>query len=397
MDDRIKILYFYHASTIGGGSYCLYNIIDNLDKRRFQPIVLLKSQGPLCDLLEKIGAVVHIEKTISIVPYNRSIINISEIKSLYYLFLSFSKLKKLIIQIQPDLVYINTMMMHPYLIVAKKLKVKTIIHVREHWPRNEHRFQYNLAKNNIEKYADRIVAINKTSASMVNAPQKTTVVYDWIDFTNRDENISFEAIFGKNFQSLKIFTFTGGVDPIKGTMEVVKTFSSEVSDPNARLLILVSDTALNYNGFRGKLARFSTVFNYDTYSNRVKKMIQKDSRIICIPSTYNLKQIIEKSYCILSYFTIPHANLVLAESVYLGQIAIAALTPEALEYSNNGKSARLFNINNINEFAASINELVNKYDHYKRRAAAGMKHNKFLFDRDRNSAVLDDIYNSFFQ
>lgn len=308
--------------------------------------------------------------------------------------LSFYRLKKIILKIKPDIVYLNTMMMYPYLRVAKKLNIKTIIHIREHWPKGEHKFQYNFAKNSIEKYADSIVAINNTSASMVNAPQKTTVVYDWIDFSKRDEDFSFESIFGSEYKSLKIFTFTGGVDPIKGTMEVVKTFSSKVNDPNARLLLLGADTALSYIGFRGKIAKYLSVFNYDTYWNRVKKMISEDKRIVCIPSTYKIKQIIEKSHCILSYFTIPHANLILAESVCLGQIVIAASTPEALEYTNNGKSALLFKINNESDFAEKINEMIRDYNNYKSKAIEGMNNNNLLFNPSRNTLLLDNVYNA---
>ena len=44
----------------------------------------------------------------------------------------------------------------------------------------------------------------------------------------------------------------------------------------------------------------------------------------------------------ISFFTIPHANLALAESIIVGTQAIAAQTDEALEYSNEGKLALLF-------------------------------------------------------
>jgi len=387
-----KILYVYHSSILGGGSYCLFNIIEKLDRKRYQPIVLLKDYGSLCDQLESVGAKVYIEKTISTVPYNKSLFNLTSIKRIYYVVLSCYKLKKWLLVLNPDIVYINTMMMHPYLKVAKKANKKTIIHIREHWPINEHTLQYKLAKKNIKKYADSIVSINHTSASMVNVPQKTKVIYDWIDFSEREEEFSFEQIFGKDYKSLKIFTFTGGIDSNKGTMEVVKTFSSKVLDKNARLLILGADTTFVYAGVRGTISRYLSIINYGTYPNRVRKEILKDKRIVCIPSIYKLKQIIETSYCILSFFTIPHANLMLAESICLGQIVIAAYTPEAIEYSNYGEAAILFEMNNLEEFAGKIEELINNYDYYREKAKSGMEYNKSLFDPIRNSYLLNNVY-----
>ena len=356
----------------------------------------MRSIGPLCDKLEQIGVKVYVENTITTVPYNKSIFDISSLKRVYFLIKSLTKLKRLLIQLNPDIVYLNTMMMYPYLKVAKKLNFKTIIHIREHWPKGEHVIQYNLAKKYIERYADRIVAINNTSASMVNAPEKTTVVYDWIDFSDREENFSFESIFGENYKSLKIFTFTGGVESIKGTIEVVKTFSSKVTDLNARLLILGADTKFDYTGFRGTIAKYFSLFKYDTYSNRVKKSILNDHRIVCIPSTFKIKQIIEKSYCILSFFTIPHANLMLAESICLGQIVIAASTPEAIEYSKNGESAILFKMNDMDDFARKIDNLFYNYNYYMEKAKNGAEYNKILFDPVRNSLLLNGVYNNLF-
>ena len=49
--------------------------------------------------------------------------------------------------------------------------------------------------------------------------------------------------------------------------------------------------------------------------------------------------------------TIPHAIIPIAESIYLGKPIISAETPEAIEYSNEGKGALLFKINDEEDFA----------------------------------------------
>jgi glycosyltransferase involved in cell wall biosynthesis len=391
---KVKILYIYHSSAIGGGSYCLYNIVQKLDKERFEPIVLLKEEGPLCKMLNDVGANVIFEKTISIVPYNSSLFNVTSIKSLFGIAHCYFRLRSILIETSPDILYVNTMMMYPFLRIAKKLSIKTIIHIREHWPNNEHRFQLKLAKKNIEKYADKIIAINKTSASIVCAPEKTVIIYDWIDFGKRENAYVLESIFGEFYRSYRIFLFTGGIESIKGTKEVVRIFSSQILDPNARLLIMGANTELNYLGFRGKIAKFLLFFNYDTYANSVKKMIREDKRIVCRNSTYQLKQLIEEAFCVLSYFTVPHANLILAESVCLGQIVIAASTPEALEYSNGGNSACLFEMNNGSDFVEKINDVIRDRNKYKRKAIDGMAVNNFLFNPVRNSILLNEVYNS---
>ena len=59
---------------------------------------------------------------------------------------------------------------------------------------------------------------------------------------------------------------------------------------------------------------------------KVIDLINSDQRIKCIPATYNIKQILEQSSCMLSFFTIPHANLAMAESIIAGTPVIAADT-----------------------------------------------------------------------
>ena len=43
------ILYVFHCSTIGGGSYCLLNVLKNLDRSQYKPVVLLATQGSLVE------------------------------------------------------------------------------------------------------------------------------------------------------------------------------------------------------------------------------------------------------------------------------------------------------------------------------------------------------------
>jgi hypothetical protein len=122
-----NILYIFHVSTFGGGSLCLLNLVKELNKEKFNPIVLLKSFGPLCDELEKVGATVLIEPSISTVPYNRPLFKLNSIKQIIAIFISIKKVKRWIIETEADIIHINTMMMYPYSIPAYNLQRNKII------------------------------------------------------------------------------------------------------------------------------------------------------------------------------------------------------------------------------------------------------------------------------
>ena len=389
-----NILYIFHVSTFGGGSLCLLNLVKELNKEKFNPIVLLKSFGPLCDELEKVGATVLIEPSISTVPYNRPLFKLNSIKQIIAIFISIKKVKRWIIETEADIIHINTMMMYPYSIHAYNLQRKVIIHVREHWPVKENIFQLNFARKIIEKYSNVVIAINKTSANIINLPHKTEIIYDWIDLNKRDKFIDFKTIFGKEYKKLKVFLFLGGIQRTKGALQVVKVFYENLKYKDARLLFVGSDSKeILYVGWKGTLKKILHFFKIFTYSDKIKKIMQKDDRIMCISTTNQVKSLFEQSYCTVVFPTIPHAIIPIAEAIYLGKPVLSAETPESLEYSNQGIGAKLFKINSIVEFQKEFIYMYNNEEIINKNAQLSSKHIQELFSKEKNSNKLNQLYN----
>ena len=348
------ILYDYHASNIGGGSYAMLSVIKALDRTKYQPVVLLKSYGPLVEELKKLNVDVYFILTLNTVPYNKSWCTLRNIYRIYNLLKSFKPFKRLLLELNPDIVYLNTMMLHPYLRIIKSLGLRSIIHVREHWPDKEHVLQRNYAINNIREYADEIIAINSYSASMVaDENHHPTIVYDWVDMNNRYEEYPYEDIFQEDCSQLKVYLCSGGYDPIKGTVEVAKSFTEVVKDPTARLLILGSKPQIP----KPNIIRRLLLCNKKSYVDLLEEIISKDSRIRIIPNTYFVTHLYQQAYCMLSYFKIPHANLALAENIILRTPVIAAKNEESIEYSNNGELAVLFEANNLDDFKTKLKDI----------------------------------------
>lgn len=383
------ILYVYHASNIGGGSYAMLNIIKALDRRKYRPIVLLKSDGPLVDELNAMGVEVFLQPLINTVPYNRSIFTLRNIKRIVNILRSFKQFKALLKTLSPDIVYLNTMMLHPYLKVAKSCGIRTIIHIREHWPEKEHTVQRNYAIRNIRRYADEIVAINTYSASMVsNDTHNPTIVYDWIDMSKRCKEIPYSGIFNEDCSNRKVYLCTGGYDSNKGTLEIIRAFTEAVSDRDARLLIL---------GTRPKLIKKTGIKRLfknklDMYAQQIDAAIANDTRVKVISGTYFITHIYQQAYCVLSYFTIPHANLALAENIILGVPVIAARNEESLEYSSDGQLALLFEANNFNALKKAIKDFDGIRPELTRNLTNKSKHIEEMFCPIININKLMKVY-----
>lgn len=390
-----KILFVYHASNIGGGTYCLLNILKEIDRKKFQPLVLLREDGDLVTEIRKLDIDVKFMPTMTLVPYNKSLWRRGVLKSYLKVSKSFYDFDSWLKTLEPDAVYFNTMMLAPYLIIAKRYGCKTAIHLREHWPVNEHIKQLNKIQKIISDSADEIVAINEYSASMV-PKRDVTIVYDWIDLTNRFENYPLDEIFGEDTSKLKVYLFTGGLQDIKGAAEVVGTFVNRIKDSEKRLLILGVSPTVSLNGIRNKIRYILSKIGVNVYEYRVRKLIASDDRIVCMPATYSINHIFQQSFCNLSFFTIPHANLALAESIILGTIPVAARTSESLEYSHNGELAVLFELGNSDDMFDKLNYLDLNYDRLKTKIAKQKYLIEEKFDKHRNVAILNSVLEKLF-
>lgn len=373
-----RILFVNHVSQIGGGSYCLLNVLKKLDRNSILPIVLLAKNGPLVDEIEKLGIPVYYNDKVSMMPLNKHLSLCNFIKEVAHALISMISFYRTVRHIDCDVVYINSMMLYHYLIPSKVLRKKTITHIRENWPIGNYVIQRSFIETSLRLFSDHILAINKYSAQMfkhINS-SRLSVVYDWIDMDARYVYYPLDKIFNEDTHNLKVFLYTGGPNPIKGPKEVITVFSKVMRNASYRLLVI------------GSLDEFLK------QDKSIADMIISDKRIKCIPSLYEITHLIQQSYCVLSFFTRPHANLTLAESVILQTPMVAATTPEALEYSNNGQLAILFPFGDLNSYVAKLSDIDNLVARTKIRLSEDSSIIKELFDTDRNSKIINNVLKS---
>lgn len=390
-----RILFVHHVAAIGGGSYCLLNILKTVDRSQIIPIALIGEEGPLVDEIKKLGIEVFVLKGITSVPYNKSLFRRNSIHKFILIHQTIDKFDEFLKAHSVDVVYFNNVMLYPFLKIAKNNSLKTVIHIREHWPENQHKQQLKCLREYVRDYADFVVAINSYSANLVpNLKNPPIVIYDWIDFSDRYEEISFDQVLGEDCSDKKVFLFTGGFADIKGILEVVESFSQIVSDKNARLLILGNKNTESPIGLIGKIKRLLERLGYKPYQTRVLELVNKDSRIICVSPTYKIRNIYEKAYCMLSFFRIPHANLALAECIILETPCIAAQTEESVEYSDNGSLACLVPFDDKKEFSKALSNIDSIRNNLKIELNKGAKKVAVLFDKERNVTNMNNFLNS---
>lgn len=391
-----RILFMHHASLVGGGSYCLLNLLKQIDLNIFESYLLLKSNGPLAEEAKKIGITVLFFEQMEPVPYNESLKKIRTIRSYALIYKSLKYFKKILLDNKIDIVYVNNMMLYPYLKPAKETGASTLIHIREHWPLNEHKFQLKLSQKIVSKYCNKVIAINSYSASMFPS-SNVSIIYDWIDMEARKNELHLSDYFGEEICDKKVYIYLGGMQQIKGVLHVVKAFSQEILGDDKRLLLLgINPVYPSLRGFKSKVSFFlhrkglRKIYVLETID-----IINSDPRIKCVPSTYAITNILSEAYCNISYFTIPHANLAMAEAIIVGTPSIASKTDEAVEYSRDGRLSKLFAINDYSQFIESIKRYDAEYYLLKENIQKEGSYVKIMFNKERNIGNWVQLINSF--
>lgn len=373
-----KVLFVHHVSEIGGGSYCLLNILKEIDRSQIEPIVLLKNDGPLVNEIKKLGIEVLFNERIAMMPLCRKISVIGFTKEIISAIISMFSFFLMLRHIECKVVYLNSMMIYHYLLPSKLLGKKTITHIRENWPANQFVIQRSLISYSIGLFSDRVFAINKYSSGMFSQLKspKLNVVYDWIDMSVRFKSIPLNHVFHEDTTNLKVFLYTGGSNAIKGPREIITTFTKVMTNPSYRLLVL------------GDINDFATKDSF------IADVIKSDKRIKCLPPLYEITHLIQQSYCVLSFFTRPHANLALAESVILQTPVVAATTPESLEYSLDGELAILFPFGDMKAYISKLEDIDTFVNKTKQNLIERSQIIKEMFDKDRNSMIINHVISS---
>lgn len=124
-----SILFIHQSAELYGSDKTLLILLENIDRNRFFPVVVLPNDGPLKSELEKIGIKVIITPVLKL--YRNIFTFKNGIKFVKDMFNSVSLLSKLHIEHKFEIVYSNTLAVLLGAIFSNKKKIKHIWHVHE--------------------------------------------------------------------------------------------------------------------------------------------------------------------------------------------------------------------------------------------------------------------------
>jgi glycosyltransferase involved in cell wall biosynthesis len=286
----INILFIHQSADLYGSDKTLLQLLTNLDKSKFNPVVVIPLDGPLKEELEKENIKVIISPVLKL--YRKMFAPKNILLFLKQIKLAVSNLDALNREHKFDIIYSNTLAVLLGMIYAKKRNIKHIWHVHEIIVHPK-KIAYVFPKL-LNKYADVVVCNSKATMDNLvlrekKLVNKTLVIHNGLKPQNDDYlKISKEDLGFDNEDF--IITLIGRINRLKGHKWLLNTFINNFQSNKNVKLVFVGSPVLGQEYYLEEIEQIITKKNLQ---NQVKIVgFKKDLRpfffltdILAVPST----------------------------------------------------------------------------------------------------------------
>ena len=254
-----KLLFIHYGGGIGGAPISMLQLVSLLDKKKYEPIIVFTSPGPIVDLAISKGfknKVVPLKSAFFYSDHVRI-----RFRMLYKLIINYKStimnMINLIKKEKPDIVYLNTSVMIPVAIGVKKEKIPLLWHIRETPGPNKFIRKWQIGL--IKKMADTAIVTSDYVASIYGESKGFHTIHNAVDLERFDIDTNkarkeiraeFEIPLGSS-----VICMIGSVQEQKGHYSLVKVAKKIVKQkPDTRFLIIAGGVNKKYQiGWKGRV------------------------------------------------------------------------------------------------------------------------------------------------
>ena len=355
-----NILYLHSGAELYGADQILLKILSNIDKNKFNPIVILPNEGPLTKKL--------IENNIRYIIIDYPVVRRKyfNIKGIFEYIITYKKACKKIIEIckkeKIDIIHSNTIAVLEGIYIHKKTKIPLISHIHEmiDHPKIIAKILYKITLNGSNKVIAVSDAVKKYIESLVNNKKNNiTVIHNGIEdveFEKVDTDYLYEEL--KIPRDSIIVTTIGRINAIKGQDDFVDVMTEVIRNNKSKNIygLIVGDC------FPGQEWRMKALEN----KIKSKAMDEKIRLLGFREDTANIEKIMD--IYVLPSIRYDSFPTVVLEAMRMGKPVVAYKCGGVEEMIIDNENGFLINMSDKENLQLKINELVinqNKRDDFK--------------------------------
>ena len=388
----INILFIHHAVGWGGAPNSMIKLINAIDKNQFNCHVLLIKDSIISNKLKEH----NIEYTIARSFFYRkiykyfshtenknskkiTILKWIELSILWLLSREYFAIKE-IEKFECDIIHLNSSVLTDWLKPCSK-KAKVIMHVRESVSKGNFGIRYSLFRQQMDLYADHIIAISKDTADRLGLIKHTTVIYNYTEPTNR-------TIDSRSYYSKKVL-YVGGQTEIKGFYTLVDSLS-----------FIDEDIEVYFAGtYQSKILttrkKIKKMLNINGGGEKKLKVMRSNKQAIEIGMIKEIFPVLNQVCCMVSPFSCPHFSRPIIEAFSMKKAVIGTNMHATTEIVSNGVNGIIVEIDNPRELAKAINYLCTNPEISKEMGRYGFLEYKKRFT-DKNANNVEKVYQKLF-
>lgn len=341
-----KILFIHHNCSLVGSSNSLFLLIKELDRSKYEPIVLITApKGPLYDRLTALNVKVHFisgvvsyghcnggrPKFWSYPPF-KSITSLFKIPKTVRLIRSF-------LQKHPvDLVYINTSVLWTTAVASKQLGILTLIHIREQisnvgW----FGIRKRLFRGALEKYSDKLIVLTNASKAQYQKQDKIRVIYNAVDREKYQKDLPSKSVLKEKLglpDKGKLIIYLGGALQHKGFEVLLKAFKKINQTGEKVYLIVLGNTTSPYLPTRNIFKQIIRYIFLDDTAKAFQSLVAEiefKENIIQVGAQKNVNEWLYASDVLVFPSSLDHFGRPILEALALGVPSIASNHPSNQE------------------------------------------------------------------
>lgn len=229
----MKILYVQHA-RVQGGSHVSFKEMLKLSILQGNECHVIGMNKLFLNEYKSLGAHVHYSFISIFENYKGSQSSFKKtLKFLFSYFLSICFISHWILRIKPNLVHLNSLTLCHYILPIKLLRMKVVIHIREHVSLSFHGMIKDMTFFFI-KYADQVISISESELEYFDYLKKSIVIYNFTSLMPSKNHSKDNEDVGKY-----TFLVMSGIAEIKSSYLIAEAFIKLNSIyPNIRLIML---------------------------------------------------------------------------------------------------------------------------------------------------------------
>ncbi|MBI3760391.1 MAG: glycosyltransferase family 4 protein [Chloroflexi bacterium] len=396
-----RILYIHHGGGLGGAPLSLLYLLRQLDRAKYDPVVLCLRDGPVVEMYRRDGIETIVARGID--EFSHTALEWYGGFDLWRLpgkvlrfWPSIIRTRRYLRELKPDLVHLNSSTLAAPARAARREGIPVVWHIREPLADGYFGLRREWLKRHIHSDAARVIAVSRFDASRLVLSDRVRVIHNFVDFAEFDR--AMDAVGARRALGLtpaqSVVTMLGGVARPKGTLPFVRALPLvRRAVPNVRFLVAGPPPRVGASQPLKSFAKF--LLGADAYDRAVMAAASEgltSGHLRFIGMRSDVPQVLAATDVLAFPSVEPHFARPIIEAGAMAKPVVASRLGGPLELVVDGETGLLAPPNDPESLADAIVALLKDPERAAAMGEAGYRRARECFDAEKNARATFAVY-----